>query len=142
MLASAKLFGFVLIYNRVPHYVATFVQELTQDPTGFLVLVFLLLVLVGIVLDAFAALIVVVPILLPIAQDSYDIDPIHFGIVVCLTLMLGLLTPPVGTGLYIAAATSKVDIITLSRALLPFFFIAALVILAVIVFPVTVQLLL
>lgn len=108
----------------------------------FLILVFLLLVLIGIVLDAFAALIVLVPILLPIAHSTYGIDPIHFGIVVCLTLMLGLLTPPVGAGLYIAAATSQVDIMELSRALLPFFAIAALVILTVIFFPITVQLLL
>ncbi len=142
MIASAKLFGFVLIYNQVPHHIATSVQNFTQDPTIFLILVFLLLVLVGIVLDAFAAMIVLVPILLPIAQTNYGIDPIHFGIVVCLTLMLGLLTPPVGAGLYVAAATSQVDILSLSRALLPFFAIAALVILTVIFFPITVQLLL
>lgn len=114
------------------------VLDITQDPTIFLILVFLLLILVGIVLDAFAALIILVPILLPVAQDNYGIDPIHFGVIVCLTLMLGLLTPPVGAGLYIAAATSRVEIMTLSRALLPFFGITAFVILIIIFFPATV----
>ena len=142
LIVSANIFGFVLIYNQVPNQVAAVVQGFTQNPTLFLVLVFLLLVLVGIVLDAFAALIILVPILLPMAQNSYGIDPIHFGVVVCLTLMLGLLTPPVGAGLYVAAATSRVEIMALSRALLPFFLIAALVILVVIFFPATVQILL
>ena len=142
LIVSANIFGFVLIYNQIPNQVAALVQGFTQNPTVFLVLVFLLLVLVGIVLDAFAALIILVPILLPMAQNSYGIDPIHFGVVVCLTLMLGLLTPPVGAGLYVAAATSRVEIMSLSRALFPFFLIAALVILVVIFFPVTVQILL
>jgi tripartite ATP-independent transporter DctM subunit len=142
LIVSANIFGFVLIYNQIPNQIAAVVQGFTQNPTVFLVLVFLLLVLVGIVLDAFAALIILVPILLPMAQNSYGIDPIHFGVVVCLTLMLGLLTPPVGAGLYVAAATSRVEIMSLSRALLPFFLIAALVILVVIFFPATVQILL
>lgn len=142
LIVSANIFGFVLIYNQIPNQVAAVVQGFTQDPTVFLVLVFLLLVLVGVVLDAFAALIILVPILLPMAQNSYGIDPIHFGVVVCLTLMLGLLTPPVGAGLYVAAATSRVEIMSLSRALFPFFLIAALVILVVIFFPATVQILL
>ena len=142
LIVSANIFGFVLIYNQIPNQVAALVQGFTQNPTMFLVLVFLLLVLVGIVLDAFAALIILVPILLPMAQNSYGIDPIHFGVVVCLTLMLGLLTPPVGAGLYVAAATSRVEIMSLSRALFPFFLIAALVILVVIFFPATVQILL
>ncbi|NNC63810.1 MAG: TRAP transporter large permease [Gammaproteobacteria bacterium] len=142
LIVSANIFGFVLIYNQIPNQIAAVVQGFTQNPTVFLVLVFLLLVLVGIVLDAFAALIILVPILLPMAQNSYGIDPIHFGVVVCLTLMLGLLTPPVGAGLYVAAATSRVEIMSLSRALLPFFLIAALVILVVIFFPATVQVLL
>jgi tripartite ATP-independent transporter DctM subunit len=142
LIVSANIFGFVLIYNQIPNQVAALVQGFTQNPTVFLVLVFLLLVLVGIVLDAFAALIILVPILLPMAQNSYGIDPIHFGVVVCLTLMLGLLTPPVGAGLYVAAATSRVEIMSLSRALFPFFLIAALVILVVIFFPATVQILL
>jgi tripartite ATP-independent transporter DctM subunit len=142
LIVSANIFGFVLIYNQIPNQIAAVVQGFTQNPTVFLVLVFLLLVLVGIVLDAFAALIILVPILLPMAQNSYGIDPIHFGVVVCLTLMLGLLTPPVGAGLYVAAATSRVEIMSLSRALLPFFLTAALVILVVIFFPATVQVLL
>ena len=142
LIVSANLFGFVLIFNQIPNAIAAFLQGLTQDPTVFLMLVFVLLVGVGIVLDAFAALIILVPILLPIAQNDYGVNPIHFGVVVCLTLMLGLLTPPVGAGLYVAAATSRVDVLALSRALIPFFAITALVILAVILFPATVLLLL
>ncbi|MEQ4538150.1 MAG: TRAP transporter large permease subunit [Billgrantia sp.] len=61
-------------------------------------------------LDGIAALIILVPILLPVAQQSCGIDPIHFGIITCVTLSLGLLTPPVGAGLYVASAINNVSL--------------------------------
>jgi TRAP-type C4-dicarboxylate transport system permease large subunit len=78
------------------------------------------LLLIGAFIDSIAALIVVVPLLLPIAQANYGIDPFHFGVVVCINLVLGILTPPVGTGLFIASTLAKVSPGRIFIALAPF----------------------
>jgi TRAP-type C4-dicarboxylate transport system permease large subunit len=78
------------------------------------------LLLIGAFIDSIAALIIVVPILLPIAQSNYDIDPFHFGVVVCINLVLGILTPPVGTGLFIAATLAEISPGRIFVALAPF----------------------
>ena len=62
----------------------------------------------------------IVPILLPIAQSVYGIDPFHFGVVICINIVLGLLTPPVGTGLYIASAAAGIAPARVFAAFLPF----------------------
>ena len=135
LIAAAKAFGWVLVYNQIPQQVAGLMQGTTESPVVFMLLVFVMLILVGMVLDGIAALIILVPILLPVAQQSYGIDPIHFGIVTCMTLSLGLLTPPVGAGLYVASAISNVSLPRITKWIFPFILAACLVILAVIFNP-------
>lgn len=135
LIATAKILGWILTYYQIPQQTADFMRSLTEDPTVYLLLVFDLLVLVGTVIEGIAALIILVPILLPVAQGVYGIDPVRFGIVVCLTLILGLLTTPVGTGLYIAAAVTGTDIVRLSRVLVPFLLTTAAVIVLVVLVP-------
>lgn len=120
IIATANLFGWIIIYEQIPQAIAGWLTSLTQDPFLFLLLVNLGLLFVGMVLDGIAALILVVPILLPIAQEHYGIDPFHFGVVVCINLVLGLLTPPVGAGLFITSAMTGVKPGELFKALLPF----------------------
>ncbi|MBL1267567.1 TRAP transporter large permease [Vreelandella neptunia] len=141
LIAAAKAFGWVLVYNQIPQQVAELLQNTTESPLVFMLLVFVMLILVGMVLDGIAALIILVPILLPVAQQSYDIDPIHFGIVTCMTLSLGLLTPPVGAGLYVASAISNVSLPRITKWIFPFIVATCLVILAVIFNPWVVNLL-
>lgn len=135
LIAAAKVFGWVLTFNQVPQMAASLMQAMTSDPTMFMLLVFVFLMIVGMVLDGIAALIILVPILLPIAQNTYGIDPVHFGIMTCLTLTLGLLTPPVGAGLYIASALTNTNIVALSRRVLPFIAVTCAAILLIIFFP-------
>ena len=71
-------------------------------------------------------MIMIVPILLPIAQRVYHIDPYHFGVVISINLVLGLLTPPVGTGLYIASHVAKVRAGKVFAAILPFFLVVVM----------------
>lgn len=85
-----------------------------------MLLVNLLLLFVGMVIDGIAALIIVVPILMPIATSVFGINPCHFGVVVCINLVLGLLTPPVGAGLYVAASMADAQPGAVFRALIPF----------------------
>lgn len=139
LIMSAKVFGWVLTFNQIPQAVAAFIASLTGDPTVFMILVMLALIGIGMFLDGIAALIIMVPILLPVATGSYGLDPIQFGVMVSLTLILGLLTPPVGAGLYIAAAISGVSITRLSRLVAPYVLASILVILLVIFVPWTVR---
>lgn len=120
LIAAAGVFGWVIVYEQLPQMAAVWIAALTTDPFLFLLLVVGVLLLVGMVVDGIAALILVVPILLPIAQSQFDISPFQFGVVVCLTLVLGLLTPPVGAGLFISSSMTGVPPMRIFRALLPF----------------------
>lgn len=135
LIATAKVFGWLLTYAHVPQGLAQILQEMTSNATVFLLLVFLLGIAIGAFLDGIAALIIMVPILLPMATTIYGIDPIHFGVVICMTLTIGLLTPPVGTGLYIAVAVANLKFVTLVREILPFVLVTMFVVVMVAIFP-------
>jgi tripartite ATP-independent transporter DctM subunit len=132
MIAAANVFGWVLTFEEVPQRLTLWLTELSNDPFVFMLLVNAALLLIGAFIDSIAALIIVVPLLLPIAQSNYGIDPYHFGIVVCINLVLGILTPPVGTGLFISATLARVTPGRIFIALAPFLLvtIAVLVLLS------------
>ena len=128
LVAAANVFGVVIIYEAIPQALAASLVTITSDPFLFLLAVNVSLLLVGMVIDGISGLILVVPILLPIAVTHYGIDPIQFGVIVSLNLVLGLLTPPVGAGIYVAAAMSGASPFAIFRALGPFL-LAVLVVL-------------
>ncbi|MCG8360556.1 MAG: TRAP transporter large permease [Kiloniellales bacterium] len=132
LVPTAKVFGWVITFEQVPHAVAELLQSLTSDPIVFLLLVNLGLLFVGMVIEAIAALIIVVPILLPIAVNVYGIDPVHFGVVICINLIMGLLTPPVGAGLFVSAAVSGLKPERIMLALWPFLLATVVVLLLLI----------
>lgn len=136
LIATAQLFGWVIIFENVPQVVADWIQMLADSPLTFMLLVVFLLILLGCVIDAIAALIIVVPILLPIATNLYGVDPYQFGVVACLTLVLGLLTPPVGAGLFISATLSELKPGQIFRAVWPFLLSTLVVILLLCLSPV------
>ncbi|MDF3416532.1 TRAP transporter large permease [Sulfitobacter sp. M57] len=127
MIAAASVFGWVIIYEEVPQNLAALITSVTSNPFVFLLIVNLVLLVVGMVIDGIAAIILITPILLPIATESYDISPYQFGVVICLNLVLGLLTPPVGIGLYIASSMSNTSPGAILRALWPFLVAVAVV---------------
>ena len=127
LIAAATVFGWVIVFEQIPQQLAALIQEITQSPFLFMLLVMLSLLLIGTVIDGIAALIIIVPILLPIAQNVYGIDPFHFGVVICINLTLGILTPPVGTGLFIASRVADVRPGDLFKALTPFLIVTVLV---------------
>ncbi|UWR02355.1 TRAP transporter large permease [Ruegeria conchae] len=127
MIAAASVFGWVIIYEEIPQQLAGLITSVTSDPFLFLLIVNLALLLVGMVIDGIAAIILITPILLPIATGSYDISPYQFGVVVCLNLVLGLLTPPVGIGLYIASSMSGTSPGAILKSLWPFLIAVATV---------------
>lgn len=136
MIAAASVFGWVIIYEEFPQKLAALIVSITSDPFMFLLIVNAALLLVGMVIDGIAAIILITPILLPIATGSYDISPYQFGVVACLNLVLGLLTPPVGIGLYIASSMSGATPGSILKSLWPFLIAVTLVLILLSCFPI------
>ncbi|MDP3348263.1 MAG: TRAP transporter large permease [Hydrogenophaga sp.] len=120
LVAAAGVFGWVIVFEKIPQQLALLLQQITTDPFTFMLLVTALLLAVGTVIDGIAALILLVPILLPVATQVYGINPYHFGVVMCINLTLGLLTPPVGTAIYVAARVTGATPAEILRPLMPF----------------------
>lgn len=127
LVAAAGVFGWVIVFEKIPQQLAVLLQQITTDPFVFMLLVTALLLAVGTVIDGIAALILLVPILLPVATQVYDINPYHFGVVMCINLTLGLLTPPVGAALYVASRVTGAKAAEIMRPLLPFLFATVLI---------------
>ncbi len=121
------MFGWVIVYEQIPQQLGALMQGMTADPFVYLLLLIALLLVVGMVLDGIAALILLVPIVLPVAQTVYGINPYHLGVIMCINLTLGLLTPPVGAALYVASRVTGCRPGDIMRPLLPFLFITLLV---------------
>lgn len=135
LVASAGVFSWVLVFGQVPQTAAAWIQTVATTPAAFMLLVLVVLLLVGTVIDGIAGLIMVVPILLPIATEVYGIHPVHFGVVVSINLILGLLSPPVGIGLYVAANVAKVSPLAVFRVAMPFFVVTCLALLVLALVP-------
>ena len=136
LVAAAGVFGWTITFEQIPEKVAQWITGTTTNPIVFLFLVSLLLMALGAVLDGIAALILVVPILLPIATQNYGIDTYHFGVIICIVLVLGLLTPPVGTGLFVASSLTGIKPGKLFITMLPFLFVVSIIVCILILFPV------
>jgi len=123
LIAMANLFGWMLAFELVPQNIAAWMVTLTDNPLVFLLIVNLFLLAVGMFMDGIAALIILVPIFAPLLIN-YGIDPIHFGVIICINLTIGILTPPVGSGLYIASSLANVSLGALIKAIWPFLIVS------------------
>lgn len=119
LLATSSVLSYVLATQGVPAMIASAFQATTDNPYVFLLLLNIVLIVIGLVLDLFPAIIIFGPIFATIAQ-GYGIDPVHFGIIFCVNLLIGLNTPPVGSGLFLGAAIGKVRLEELIREVRPF----------------------
>lgn len=135
LIAAASLYAWVAAWENLPASTAVWLVALSDDPLVFLCLMNVLLLAMGTVTDPLPALILVVPVLLPVATDVYGIDPIHFGLIACINLTVGLLTPPVGVGLSTTSMQTGVDASRLTRLLLPYLAGALLVVAALVFWP-------
>ncbi|MCC9195247.1 TRAP transporter large permease [Arthrobacter sp. zg-Y820] len=138
IVASASLLGYILARERLPQMLTEALFGLTDNPTVFLALVVLLALVLGCVIDATAILVLVVPILMPIAIE-YGVDPVSFGVLLIISLMIGLLTPPVGTVLFVTSAVSKTRIGEVFRGSLPFIIPFLVIVILIVFFPDAVQ---
>ena len=125
LICAASLFGYVLTAHRIPDAIATFILGLSSNKWVILLLINLLLLVVGTFLDTTAAIIILVPILFPII-NTIGVDPIHFGMILCVNLAVGFVTPPFGTCLFVACGVADTSLGAITKKILPF--IAALLI--------------
>ncbi|MFZ3591301.1 TRAP transporter large permease [Bacillus sp. DJP31] len=121
IVGTATAFGRFLTIEQIPTKVAQGMLSISSEPLILILLITLLLLIVGTFMDTLAAIIILTPILLPIAiQIGYD--PIHFGILMVVNLAIGFITPPLGVNLFVASGISGLSIEAISRAVIPFFF--------------------
>lgn len=134
LVAIANVTVWWLTTARFPATLATFLTGLTNDPGFFLVLMALMFFLLGFFVDPGALIIMLVPILAPIAAQ-YGINPIHMGMVSIISVMLGLVTPPVGLSLFIASTIANVSVEKIFRAAIPLIILNFIVVLFIIFTP-------
>ena len=126
----AKLLGWCLAISRIPQIAGQALTAWSANPLVYLLIVNMLLLVVGCFMEGIAAMLILIPILVPVAM-KLGIDPVHFGLVFVLNLMIGTVTPPVGVVLYVVSNIARISFERMSRAIVPFL-IPLLVVLAAI----------
>lgn len=119
LVGVASLFAWLLSNQRVPQALSAAIQSVASGPVLFLLLSILVMLLLGAVLDGLPAMIMLVPVLMPMAQ-AFNVDAMHFGIIMIATIGVGLFLPPVGLGLIVVSAIARVSIAEVSRPLMPY----------------------
>lgn len=125
IMASAAI-GWLLTYDQMPQHIAQWVQESVSAKWMVILLMNAMMLFIGMFLDLPAAVLLLTPVFLPLAQ-SIGMDPIQLGIMMVLNLAIGLYTPPVGTTLFITSALARVKVGETVRAMGPFYLVAFLV---------------
>lgn len=120
LVAAAALFGRVMTLEGVPRLMTEFMTGVSDNRTVFLALTLVVLLLAGMLLEPASALLIFVPVLLP-ASVQFGVDPLHFGSVVILALMIGLVTPPVGLICYVISDVTDIAVSDVFRGVLPFY---------------------
>ena len=123
-----------MIDQQVPAQLFEWVTSHVSSKLSFLILLNIFLLMLGMMLDIFSALVIVVPLILPIAA-GYGIDPIHLGMIFLANMQIGYCTPPVGMNLFIASYRFDKSVITLYRATLPFLAILFVTVLIITYWP-------
>lgn len=130
VISAVAAANWLLNYNRVPNMITEFALQYMNVQWMFLIAVIFLFLFVGLFLEGIAAMLVLVPILHPIAV-SLGVDPVHFGILVIFNLMIGLITPPLGLCLFVADSIANVGFNKLVKQILPLFLVELLVLIII-----------
>ncbi|GHC11748.1 TRAP transporter large permease [Thermomonas carbonis] len=130
VIATAAVFGWLLAYLQVPAAAVEFLQSFAHSKSMVLLMIIVMLLLLGTFMDLAPLILICTPIFLPVAR-AYGIDPIHFGLVLVLAGGIGLVTPPVGSVLFIGTAIGKITIAQSLRTIWPFWLAGVVVLLLV-----------
>ncbi|CQR52717.1 MULTISPECIES: TRAP transporter large permease [Haloferax] len=134
IVAAASLYGFLIRRAQLPEILAQAITGVSTDPLVLMLLIAGVLFIVGLMLETIAAITILTPVFLPIVEQT-AISPIHFGVVMIVTLMIGLLTPPFGVILFVLNAVTGVSLERITRHMVPFYLPLLFTLLSIIVFP-------
>ena len=132
LISTSSAFGWLLTYLKVPAMISGAILGFTTNKYLILIMMNILMLIFGTMMDMSVIILVLTPILLPIATQI-GIDPVHFGVIMITNLGIGLVTPPVGSTLFIGAAISKIPLERLSKSMLPFY-VCMLVVLIIVTY--------
>ena len=135
IVAGVSLLSFIFAREQAPQQVAQVFLSIADSPLTFLIAVNLMIFVLGCFIEALVILLVIVPILVPVAA-SFGIDPVHFGIIVILNLMISIMTPPMGMALFVVSQVGNIPYQRLARAILPWLLPPIVVLILVCVFPI------
>ena len=119
LVGVASLFAWLLSSQRVPQTLSAAIQSVASGPILFLLLSIVVMLLLGALLDGLPAMIMLVPVLMPMASQ-FNVDTLHFGIILIATIGVGLFLPPIGLGLIVVSAIARVSIAEISKPLMPY----------------------
>jgi tripartite ATP-independent transporter DctM subunit len=119
IVAAASIFGFLLVRQQVPMALVEGMMSVSSTPWVILLVINVILLILGCFMEAIAIMLLTIPIFMPMIT-RVGVDPVHFGVLLTLNLMIGLLTPPVGMVLYAVSSVSKVPMWTLAKELSPY----------------------
>ena len=134
LVMSAAALGWCISISRVPQTLTPIILDTFSNPLLFLLFVNILLLIVGCFMEALAAMLILIPILAP-AAASYGIDPVQFGVMVVLNLIIGTVTPPVGVVLFVVTRIAEIRFEVMARAILPWLIPLLVVLAAITLFP-------
>ncbi|MEJ1156710.1 TRAP transporter large permease [Prosthecomicrobium sp. N25] len=137
IIACASAFAWLLATLQIPQKAAAVLVGITRDPLGLLLIVNAAVFVAGFFLEGLVIMILVVPVMMP-TMAAVGIDPVHFGVVLVFNLMIGLMTPPMGVGLFVVSGVSGVKVEALVKEVFPFLLPLLVVLVLLIVFPVLV----
>lgn len=134
LIGVSSIFGFLLAYENVPETIANFMFSITDNRTILLLLMFLAFLVIGMVMDLSPALIIFVPIFLPIATQI-GMTAVQFGLFIISALAIGLYTPPVGAVLFLSCSIGKISLQKATKAIIPFMLMMIIVVLLIMFIP-------
>jgi tripartite ATP-independent transporter DctM subunit len=134
LIATTSIFTFLITYEKVPAWIADNLLSITESKVIILLIINVLLLLIGLFIDLAPALIMMVPILLPLAE-RLDIHPIHLGTIMVINLTFGLITPPVGTSLFVGCRIANIPMTEIVKPMLPLLVIMVSALMLVTYFP-------
>lgn len=132
--ATAGVFGWLMTLEQIPQALGSLMFDITTSPIGILALIAIFLIIIGAFLDTTAAILLVTPMLLPIVKQA-GIDPLQFAVVMLVTLIIGIITPPFGICLFVVSDVAKVPVSSVTRACLPYLVPMIIVVILLILFP-------
>ena len=132
LMAMATIFGNIMTLEQIPQQIAQVILNVTNNPVVIILLINILLLWIGTFMEALAAIVILTPILLPLALQI-GMNPVHFGVIIVVNLAIGFITPPVGVNLFVASGIADAKIQSIAKASIPFL-LAMLAVLMVITY--------